>query len=166
MAPSVPAGSPAFAATADANASMAPCASSVVPGEPGAQKTIVARGASARAAESASEAVSAAASRSVRAGLTLVPKVSRPRAPGGSQEVPRVECSRSDMDVRMRVAVPLSRRPLDVALVVFFAVNLVFTTYVVSLEQVVTADPLHFAPPPWPPERLLALVHWWERSFD
>ena len=70
------------------------------------------------------------------------------------------------MGVHMRVAVPLRRRPLDVALVAFFAVNLAFTTYVVSLEQVVIADPFQFTPPPWPPERLLALVHWWERSFD
>ncbi len=66
----------------------------------------------------------------------------------------------------MRLAIPLSRRPVDVALVVFFAVNLLFTTYVVSLEQVVIADPFHFAPPAWPPAPLLALVHWWERSFD
>ncbi len=66
----------------------------------------------------------------------------------------------------MRVALPLSRRPLDVALIAFFAVNLVFTTYVVSLEQVVIADPFRFTPPPWPPARLLALVHWWERTFD
>jgi hypothetical protein len=66
----------------------------------------------------------------------------------------------------MRVAIPLSRRPLDAALVVFFAVNLTFTTYVVSLEQIVIDDPSRFVPPLWPPERLLALVHWWERSFD
>jgi emopamil binding protein len=66
----------------------------------------------------------------------------------------------------MRRTVPLRRRPLDLALIAFFAVNLLFTTYVVSLEQVVIADPFHFSPPPWPPERLLALVHWWERSFD
>ncbi len=66
----------------------------------------------------------------------------------------------------MRLAIPLSRRRLDVALVVFFAVNLVFTTYVVSLEQVVIADPLHFVQPVWPPAPLLALVHWWEWSFD
>ena len=66
----------------------------------------------------------------------------------------------------MRVAIPLSRRPLDVALVAFFVVNLCFTTYVVSLEQLVIVDPFHFTAPAWPPERLLALVHWWERSFD
>jgi hypothetical protein len=66
----------------------------------------------------------------------------------------------------MRVAIPLRRRPLDVALVVFFVVNLCFTTYVVSLEQIVIADPSHFTAPPWPPASLLSLVHWWERSFD
>ena len=66
----------------------------------------------------------------------------------------------------MRRSLPLSSRPLDVALIAFFAVNLCFTTYVVSLEQIVIADPSSFAPPPWPPARLLALVHWWERSFD
>ncbi len=66
----------------------------------------------------------------------------------------------------MRRPIPLARRPLDVALVAFFAVNLFFTTYVVSLEQIVIADPSRFVPPVWPPERLLALVHWYERSFD
>ena len=66
----------------------------------------------------------------------------------------------------MRVSIPLRQRPLDVALVAFFAVNLCFTTYVVSLEQIVIADPSHFTQPPWPPAPLLSLVHWWERSFD
>ena len=36
----------------------------------------------------------------------------------------------------------------------------------VSLEQIVIADPSRFAPPPWPPGRLIALVHWWERTYD
>ncbi len=66
----------------------------------------------------------------------------------------------------MRVPVPLSRRPLDVALIAFFAVNLLFTTYVVSLEQIAIADPFHFVQPPWPPAPLVALVHWWEKTFD
>ncbi len=66
----------------------------------------------------------------------------------------------------MRMAIPLSKRPIDVALVLFFAVNLFFTTYVVSIEQVVIADPFNFTQPAWPPASLLALVHWWERSFD
>ena len=62
----------------------------------------------------------------------------------------------------MRLAIPPSRRPLDVARVVFFVVNLCLTTYV----GLAIADPSRFTPPPWPPERLLALVHWWERTFD
>ena len=66
----------------------------------------------------------------------------------------------------MRQVIPLGRRPLDVALVLFFLVNLTFTTYVVSLEQVVISDPFHFTPPAWPPVSLLALVHWWERSGE
>jgi hypothetical protein len=68
--------------------------------------------------------------------------------------------------MRMRLAVPLSRRPLDVALVAFFAVNLVFTTYVVSFEQIAVADPLRDPAPLWPPGPLLALVRWWETGFD
>jgi hypothetical protein len=62
--------------------------------------------------------------------------------------------------------IPLSRRRFDIALIAFFALNLCFTTYVVSLEQIVLDDPLHFTQPLWPPAPLLALVHWWETSFD
>jgi hypothetical protein len=65
-----------------------------------------------------------------------------------------------------RSSIPLSRRPLDLALIAFFATNLAFTTYVVSLEQIVIEDPAHFTAPIWPPAPMLALVHWWERSFD
>jgi hypothetical protein len=68
--------------------------------------------------------------------------------------------------VAMRHSIPLRQRPLDLGLIAFFAINLLFTTYVVSLEQVVIDDIDHFAQPVWPPAPLLALVHWWERSFD
>jgi hypothetical protein len=66
----------------------------------------------------------------------------------------------------MRVPIPLSRRPIDIALIGFFAVNLFFTTYVVSLEQVVIDDPFNFVPPVWPPPSLVTLVQWWEKTFD
>lgn len=66
----------------------------------------------------------------------------------------------------IRRVIPLRGRPWDAALVAFFVVNLLFTTYVVSLEQVVIDDIHRFTPPLWPPESLLALVHWWEKSFD
>jgi len=68
--------------------------------------------------------------------------------------------------VAMRQSIPLRERPFDVLLVVFFLINLLFTTYVVSLEQVVIDDINHFVQPLWPPAPLLALVHWWERGFD
>jgi hypothetical protein len=66
----------------------------------------------------------------------------------------------------MRRAIPLSRRPLDAALVVFFAVNLLLVTYLVSLEQIAIDDPSSFAPPLWPPGPALQVIHWYERTFD
>ncbi len=66
----------------------------------------------------------------------------------------------------MRRPIPLSRRPLDVALLAFFAVNLFFISYVVSLEQIVIADPAHFTQPVWPPAAALRLIHWYERTWD
>jgi len=68
--------------------------------------------------------------------------------------------------IGMRRAIPLSRRPLDAALVAFFAVNLLLVTYVISLEQIVIADPAAFTPPPWPPGPALKVIHWYEQSFD
>lgn len=66
----------------------------------------------------------------------------------------------------MRAPVPLSRRRLDIAFILFFLVNLGFVTYVVDLEQLVIADPEHYSPPLWPPGFLLEFVHWWGRNFD
>jgi hypothetical protein len=61
---------------------------------------------------------------------------------------------------------PLSRRPWDIALIVFFAINLIFITYIVDLEQLVIADTAHFTYPVWPPSRMVDLVHWYGRNFD
>jgi len=61
---------------------------------------------------------------------------------------------------------PLSKRPLDLALVAFFAVNLGFITYIVDLEQLVIPDAAHFSYPLWPPARLVDLVHWWGHTYD
>jgi hypothetical protein len=65
-----------------------------------------------------------------------------------------------------RVGVPLRRRPVDVLFVVFFAVNAVFITYIIDLEQLVIRDPARFSYPLWPPAPLIDLVHWYGRSFD
>jgi hypothetical protein len=66
----------------------------------------------------------------------------------------------------MRVPIPLSRRPLDVALLGFFVVNLLFVSYVISLEQIVIANPAAFTPPLWPPGAAVRLIHWWEKTYD
>jgi hypothetical protein len=65
-----------------------------------------------------------------------------------------------------RRALPLRQRPLDLALVVFFAINLGFITYIVDVEQLVIADPAHFSYPLWPPAKLVDLIHWYGRHFD
>jgi hypothetical protein len=62
--------------------------------------------------------------------------------------------------------IPLVRRPVDIAIVAFFVVNLLFITYVVDLEQLVIANPAHFSYPLWPPRPAVDLIHWYGRTFD
>jgi hypothetical protein len=62
--------------------------------------------------------------------------------------------------------VPLRRRWYDLIFVAFFVVNLCVITYIVDLEQLVIANPAHFAYPAWPPAPLIDLIHWWGRTYD
>jgi len=62
--------------------------------------------------------------------------------------------------------VPLRQRKVDLVFLAFFAVNLVFITYIVDLEQLVIADPAHFAYPVWPPAPLIDLIHWYGNHYD
>ena len=62
--------------------------------------------------------------------------------------------------------IPFSKRPLDIAIVVFFLVNILFITYIVDLEQLVIANPNHFTYPLWPPGPAIDLIHWWGHTFD
>ena len=66
----------------------------------------------------------------------------------------------------MRVTIPLRERKFDWFFIGFFAVNFVFITYQVDLEQLVIKDPDNFEYPPWPPAAVIDLVHWWGRNFD
>jgi emopamil binding protein len=66
----------------------------------------------------------------------------------------------------VRQRVPLRQRPVDLLLVLFFLVNLVFITYVVDLEQLVVADPAHFTYPLWPPPAMVDLVHTYGQRYD
>jgi hypothetical protein len=61
---------------------------------------------------------------------------------------------------------PLSKRPIDIAIIVFFVINLLFITYIVDLEQLVIADADHFQYPAWPPAAAVRLIHWYGRNFD
>ena len=62
--------------------------------------------------------------------------------------------------------IPLKKRPVDIALIVFFFINFFFITYMIDVEQLVIADPDHFQYPVWPPRWLIDLVHWYGRNFD
>ena len=66
----------------------------------------------------------------------------------------------------MRQPIPLRERPLDIAILAFFWVNILFITYIVDLEQLVIADPSSFAYPWWPLPPFVDLVHWWGNTFD
>ena len=61
---------------------------------------------------------------------------------------------------------PLRTRPLDIAFVIFFALNIVVVTYQVDLEQLVIANPDHFSYPLWPPRFSVDSTHWWGHTFD
>ncbi|HEY8937135.1 MAG TPA: emopamil-binding family protein [Cyclobacteriaceae bacterium] len=62
--------------------------------------------------------------------------------------------------------VPLKKRPLDIIIVVFFIINLVFITYMIDVEQLVISNPDNFHYPLWPPAWMVDLVHWYGRTFD
>src|SRR5215470_8485150 len=66
----------------------------------------------------------------------------------------------------MRETTPFSKRPLDIILVAFFAINLLFVSYLIDIEQLVIADPAHFTYPIWPPGPVIDAVHWWGNNFD
>jgi short-subunit dehydrogenase len=61
---------------------------------------------------------------------------------------------------------PLKQRPVDIAILIFFLVNILFITYMVDLEQLIIPDPYHFTYPIWPPPAAVNAVHWWGSHFD
>jgi hypothetical protein len=62
--------------------------------------------------------------------------------------------------------IPLSRRWIDILIVAFFLVNLLFVSYFIDTEQLVIANPAHFTYPIWPPKPVVDAVHWWGFHFD
>ncbi len=66
----------------------------------------------------------------------------------------------------MAETIPLSQRRLDIVLVAFFLINLLFVSYFIDTEQLVIANPAHFTYPIWPPRPVIDAVHWWGNNFD
>ena len=62
--------------------------------------------------------------------------------------------------------IPLSRRPIDIVILVFFVINLLFITYIVDLEQLVIPDASNFTYPTWPPPAAVDLIHWYGHTYD
>ncbi len=62
--------------------------------------------------------------------------------------------------------IPLSQRRVDIIIVAFFLVNLLFVSYLIDTEQLVIANPAHFTYPIWPPGPVIDAVHWWGNNFD
>lgn len=65
-----------------------------------------------------------------------------------------------------QTSLPLSKRPIDISLIIFFAINLFFITYIVDIEQLVIANTNDFKYPVWPPANMVDLVHWYGKNFD
>ena len=61
---------------------------------------------------------------------------------------------------------PLSKRPTDIAIIIFFIINLFFITYIVDLEQLVIARCRSLQLPGMASGKLVDLVHWYGRNFD
>jgi len=66
----------------------------------------------------------------------------------------------------MRQTIPLSKRPGDIVILVFFLINVLFITYFVDLEQLVIPNVTHFTYPAWPPRAAVDLMHHWGNMFD
>lgn len=66
----------------------------------------------------------------------------------------------------MRKVIPIKERPLDIVLLSFFWINILFITYLIDLEQLVISDVNNFEYPLWPPAFIVDLVHWWGNNFD
>ncbi|HJT56121.1 MAG TPA: hypothetical protein VJ761_06490 [Ktedonobacteraceae bacterium] len=62
--------------------------------------------------------------------------------------------------------IPFSQRRLDILIVAFFLINLLFVSYLIDTEQLVIANPAHFSYPIWPPRPVIDAVHWWGFNFD
>ena len=66
----------------------------------------------------------------------------------------------------MRLPIPLQPPASRHRASGFLRFQFALVSYVISLEQIVITNPASFVPPFWPPRAAIALIHWWEKTFD
>ena len=72
----------------------------------------------------------------------------------------------SDNELISNKILPLKERYLDIFILLFFLVNLLFITYIVDLEQLVIPNVSHFTYPIWPLPFMVNIIHWYGYNFD
>ena len=65
-----------------------------------------------------------------------------------------------------REVIPFRERKQDIALWIFFLVNVIFVTYQADIEQLVIRDPDNFTYPIWPPAYMIDFLHWYFEKYD
>jgi len=66
----------------------------------------------------------------------------------------------------LREVIPLRERKWDYLLIIFFAINLFFITYIVDIEQTIIPDPYNFTYPAWPPPFFVDMIHNYGNTVD
>jgi len=62
---------------------------------------------------------------------------------------------------------PLAKRKLDMVIIGFYVINLLFITYVVDIEQLtIPYVSGAWTYPIWPPKAAVDVIHWYGTSFD
>ena len=69
-------------------------------------------------------------------------------------------------DAAAREVIPFRERKQDIALWIFFLVNVIFVTYQADIEQLVIRDPDNFTYPIWPPAYMIDFLHWYFENYD
>jgi hypothetical protein len=65
-----------------------------------------------------------------------------------------------------REVIPFRERKQDIALWIFFLVNVTFMTYQADIEQLVIRDPANFTYPIWPLPYMVDFLHWYFQNYD
>ena len=70
------------------------------------------------------------------------------------------------LEAAAREVIPFRERKQDIALWIFFLVNVIFVTYQADIEQLLIRDPDNFTYPIWPPAYMIDFLHWYFEKYD